>query len=318
MENKKIIQVSASFEQGAALFSWLKKFAQHSDEQFAYWDEFAFTTNSLPECDGILVLNNPSQKINTRCFPENVLAFMMEPGIYSEHPWMFKRLDQYAKVFSPVGASSNTIVSHGFMGWYLQQDHAALSALAVPEKERMLSCIASDLAKLKGHRLRLNFINELKSALPQIDFFGKGTHYIADKIDGLLPYRFSIAMENTAAPYYFTEKIHDCFLAYTVPLYYGCKNIDQFFPSRSFIRIDIEDVPAAIKKIKDAIEKNDWQERLGALQEARELVLNRYQPLAGAAGILRQTQPSQRQMVQLKPVPDSFIKQLRKMLPLKQ
>ena len=82
MENRKtIVRVSASFEQDKELFNWLKKYATHSDEHFAYWDEFAFTTEDLPECDGILILNTPLHKITTTCFPENVIAFMMEPGI---------------------------------------------------------------------------------------------------------------------------------------------------------------------------------------------------------------------------------------------
>jgi hypothetical protein len=235
----------------------------------------------------------------------------MEPGVYAENPWMFKGLQQYASVYSPLNNSSNTILSHGFLGWHVLTDWTELSGFAVPEKEKMISCIASKLQQFKGHRLRHNFINILQKEIPSIDFFGKGSNYIPDKMDGLLPYRYSIAIENTAAPYYFTEKITDCFLAYTVPVYYGCKNIGKYFPEKSFIWIDIGEPVKAVAKIRQIIEQDDWQERVSALQEARVLVLNKYQPLAAAAGILRQIQTSKKQQIRLKPVPDRLLRKIK-------
>jgi len=314
MQEKIIVRVNASFEQGASLFAWLKRYARGSDERFVYWDEFAFSVDNLPECDALLIFNNPSEKIETVCPTENVIAFMMEPGVYAENPWMFKGLQQYASVYSPLDNAANTILSPGFLGWHVLPDWPELSALPVPEKEKTLSCIASKLQQFMGHRLRLHFINTLKEEIPSIDFFGKGSNYIPDKMDGLLPYRYSLAIENTTAPYYFTEKITDCFLAYTVPIYYGCKNIGKYFPERSFILVDIEEPTKAIEKIRQVMEKDDWQQRVSALQEARDLVLNKYQPLAAAAGILRKIQPSVKQKVNLKPVPDRLLRKIKNLL----
>lgn len=315
MEKKmKQVLVSASFEKGPSLFDWLKKYAQSADERFLYWDEFSFSVNPIPESDAVLVFNNPSASISIRCFPETTIAFMMEPGIPAEHPWMFKGLQQYARVYSPIDYSLNTVLSPGFLGWHLQKDHAWLSALQIPEKQAAVSCIASTLSKLAGHRRRLQFVTTLQKEIPGIDFFGRGFRFIPDKTDALLPYRYSVAIENGAAPFYFTEKITDCFLTYTVPLYYGCTNIGRFFPEKSFVHIDIENPQKSIRTIRELIEKDDWQERACALQEARELVLNKYQPLAAAATILRQTKPSQKIPLTLKPVPESFSRRLKNSL----
>jgi len=293
MKNEKnIVIVSASFEQKEALLSTLKKYAQRYDDRFVFWDEFAFTSELLPECEAVLVFNSPFEKIRTICFPENNFAFMMEPGIRWKHPWMFRGLDQYYKVYSPVQRSANSIPSHGFLGWYFQQDYNYLKELAVPGKTKAISCIASNLDKLKGHRRRLNFIKLLQHRLPQTDLFGRGTLFLPDKMDGLLPYRYSVAIENYSSPHYFTEKINDCFLSYTIPFYYGCKNIGQYFPERSFISIDIQNPETAIRKIEEVLLHDDWSARLEAVKEARELVLNKYQPLAGAANAFRQIQPS--------------------------
>jgi hypothetical protein len=302
-KDKIIVCVSASFEQKDDLLITLKKYAQYSDQQFACWDGFAFTTELLPECDALLVFNTPAEIIQTRCYPENTVAFMMEPGIPGKHPWMFKRLEQYHQVYSPIKQSANTTLSHGFLGWHFRQDYNFLKNLAIPVKNKAISCIASDLKQLEGHRLRLNFIKILRQQLPQVDMFGRGINFLPDKMDGLLPYRYSVAMENTSEPYYFTEKINDCFLAWTIPVYYGCRNIGQYFPEKSFIQLDINEPDLAIKKIETLLADDDWESRVNALREARELVLERYNPLAGAANILRQQGTrSEKKKVIIKPV----------------
>ena len=313
-EKKTIVLVSASFYKGDELFAYLKKYSKKSDGQFVYWDEFAFTLENLSDYDAVLIMNNPSEKMEITCFPENVIAFMMEPGFRVEHVWMFKKLQQYATVYSPLQNSANTVQSHGFLGWHLMHDYEYLSKLAVPEKTAMVSCIASDLTRFKGHRRRVDFIKQLQQEIPTIDFFGRGSNFLPDKFNGLLPYRYSIAIENASIPYYFTEKINDCFLAYTVPIYYGCKNIGKYFPERSFIHINIEEPFGAIEKIKQIVSEDDWKQRIGPLQEARQLVLNKYQPLAGAAGILRQIKPTVKQAVLLKPVPLTLTKKIKKIL----
>jgi hypothetical protein len=41
--------------------------------------------------------------------------------------------------------------------------------------------------------------------------------------------QFHIAIENVKANNYFTEKLLDCFITKTVPIYWGCPNIDKYF-----------------------------------------------------------------------------------------
>ena len=309
--NKTIIRVDTFFYQKEALFSFLCKFSKFHDNTFAYWDEFAFTVEELSECDGILIFNNPSKKIKAKCYPEKVIAFMMEPGSSRDHAWMFENLQQYAKVYSPIRQSDNTVLSHGYLGWHLNQNWSTLNESGVPEKEHTLSCIASNLAKLEGQRLRSDFIRLLHKKIPGIHFYGKGIHFIADKTKGLLPYKYSLAIENTSIPNYFTEKINDCFLAYTVPIYFGCTNIDTYFPENSFIHINIHEADKAIRKIEEVIANDNWLSRLPAVIEARSLALNKYQPLAGAADIFRQIKGSdKKQDVLLKPITPTIKKKL--------
>ena len=60
-----------------------------------------------------------------------------------------------------------------------------------------------------------------------------------DKLAKLNQYRFSLCFENVYHPMWsydmLTEKIVDCFRAKTIPIYYGCYNIEQVIPPELFI-----------------------------------------------------------------------------------
>ena len=98
-------------------------------------------------------------------------------------------------------------------------------------KTKLLSCIASNKSFLEGHRKRLEFINYIMSTKYNnfIDMFGVGFNPIEGKIEGLKDYKFSIAIENSYANNECSEKISDCFLTGTIPIYYGTPNIGDYF-----------------------------------------------------------------------------------------
>ncbi|OFZ65884.1 MAG: hypothetical protein A2V79_06815 [Betaproteobacteria bacterium RBG_16_56_24] len=56
-----------------------------------------------------------------------------------------------------------------------------------------------------------------------------------NKLETISGYRFSICFENMAFAGYVTEKIVDCFVAGTVPLYLGAPDIEKIVPAESFI-----------------------------------------------------------------------------------
>ena len=86
-----------------------------------------------------------------------------------------------------------------------------------------------------------------------VDCFGKGIRYIRGKQEALEPYCFSIAMENTQQDYYYTEKLIDCFLTQTIPVYWGCPSIGELFDVRGMIRFDtLEQLRDIIKSLNRA------------------------------------------------------------------
>lgn len=121
----------------------------------------------------------------------------------------------------------------------------------------------------------MSFLQRIQKEI-KFDLFGLGFQPIEDKWDALAPYRYSLAVENFSNPLYWSEKLADCFLAWTMPVYFGCTKILDFFPPESMICIDIQD-PDCAEIIRMGIGNELWQRNLDAIAYARQLVLNRYQ-----------------------------------------
>lgn len=74
------------------------------------------------------------------------------------------------------------------------------------------------------------------------------------KIKVHMPFRFSIVIENSQQENYFTEKIIDCFLCKTVPIYWGCPNISDFFSIKGILVLNGSELDV-IKQLKPILRK---------------------------------------------------------------
>lgn len=93
-------------------------------------------------------------------------------------------------------------------------------------KSKDVSVIASHKQGLYGQRLRHEVIEECGA---MVDARGGPYSRLETKAPALIPYRFSVVAENCRRNYWFTEKLLDCFLTGTVPIYWGCPAIGDFF-----------------------------------------------------------------------------------------
>lgn len=254
----------------------LKKLSPNRD---GWWKNVKFVFQPTEEYDFVLIMNYSKQGLKLHCSPQNIWAVMQEPYIRGRFEWMKKGHDQYSKVFThdPPNTDPKYIKSPPFLAWYFNKTYSELCEMPVPVKTDLISCVSSNKNNFPGHKKRLQFVeNLMKDENLNIDFFGRGFNHIEDKWDALAPYYFSVAIENTAKEDYWTEKISDCFLAYNVPIYYGCTNIEDYFPKNSYIHIDIEDPEEAKTIIEKNATRKEWERRLPDIIKARDLVLNDY------------------------------------------
>jgi hypothetical protein len=242
------------------------------------WDGIRFTLEPVSACDYAVVLQKLPAPTTLRCAPERVWAVMEEPpneAFKAEHrgPRGVGRV--YTCDPSLRWRGPRFTATHPALPWHVGRSYDELMQAPPPEKPRALSWITSNLAVFQGHHARLNFLRRIQGRL-EFDLYGRGFSFIDDKWDGLAPYRYALAVENYSNSLYWSEKLFDCFLAWTMPIYYGCTEITRFFPAEAMVQIDIDD-PDVVDKIREAVASDRWRRNRDAIAHARELVLNRYQ-----------------------------------------
>ena len=105
----------------------------------------------------------------------------------------------------------------------------------VHDKTKLVSMIASNKRMCQGHERRLHFVDKFRGKL---DFYGRGFNEISCKEDGLRDYMFSVGIENAVYDTYFTEKLTDCFACGTIPIFYGCRGVTEYFNEDGIIFLD--------------------------------------------------------------------------------
>jgi hypothetical protein len=113
--------------------------------------------------------------------------------------------------------------------------------------------------------MRNAIVNEIKNGRlkGKVDLYGRGFNEIPDKLTGLKDYMFSIVVENTKKDYYFTEKLIDCFRTGTIPIYWGCPSIGEFFDLNGMIIFD--DI-YEMKPILNSINLNTYNEKIESVR----------------------------------------------------
>jgi len=202
-------------------------------------------------------VDNPDVVIYTdqKCFNDlhdsnNNYAWIIEPPIINGENYLYIVRDhkKFKKVFSYntdlVAKIENFVfIPHG--GTWLREID-----ISVFHKNKLVSCIFSNKQWNHYHQIRHRIYDKFKS-MNFVDFYGSGSDRpIEYKIEGLQDYMFSIVVENSIENDYFTEKILDCFLTGTIPIYCGTKNIEKYFDTDGIITFDGDkDLPNIIAAI---------------------------------------------------------------------
>jgi len=145
-------------------------------------------------------------------------------------------------------------------------------------KRYKMSVISSTAEHLPGHRIR----NEIISAVEEKFEFLRGHVYgrgrqkeLLSKIDGLLEYQYSLAIENSRQLSYISEKFTDCILAGVVPVYWGAPNVRDFFPADSFVELESIKIQDMERRFQ-SLTSESYEASLPAIAEAQKLLATRY------------------------------------------
>ncbi len=143
-----------------------------------------------------------------------------------------------------------------------------------PEKKFQISHLTGNKTQTEGHLLRQKIHYKQNKIKNNKDFYissnGGVENFMNNKMLGekkepLFNSQFHICIENSRQKNYFTEKIMDCFATKTIPIYWGCPNIADFFDLKGiFVVNNFEDMlnvcnslnEQSYKKMIDNIEIN--------------------------------------------------------------
>jgi hypothetical protein len=134
----------------------------------------------------------------------------------------------------------------------------------IHNKSKLLCSITSNKSMISGHRFRLQVLSQIKG----VDKFGFSAIPINNKIDVLKDYMFSVVVENQKLDFLFTEKIIDCFVTGTIPIYCGCPSISKFFDMEGIITFSsIEECQNIINNLTPEL----YNSKMGAIKNNFEL-----------------------------------------------
>ena len=287
-----------------------EKYGPLTPNNSARWNNLIAVTN-INDADWVIIIDDihNSQKNEIIKFNNNkIICLPREPG--RPHPSYLNYNFKYKMTYNNFFHVWTSIMA-------IKKNYDELNAINKPlEKTKLCSTITSKFNPGGGlYGARIDFIKKLSKQqqfMDKIDIFGynwekkelgemyKGTFggfnlggaTIIDNLlpnttkwDGLEKYKYSISIENCCKDNYFSEKFTDCILSWTVPIYYGCPNIDKYFPKDCYYWLDITK-DDCFDKLEYILNQPITDKQINAIAEAREIILNKHNVWAVVENII--------------------------------
>lgn len=189
------------------------------------------------------------------------IAWLIEPASIDRQPYLdaFENQDSYKAILTHdkefVKAVKNGVYYPCGGSWISPNDWKMF------DKNKLVSIIASNKRITRGHQLR----HEAAELISKEDRFGSAFKKIDNKIEALKNYKFSISIENELIAGFFTEKIIDCLLTGTVPIYWGCPGIEEIFDMNGIIKFEsIEELKTILSDEKYL--NNFYEDRIDVIK----------------------------------------------------
>jgi hypothetical protein len=87
---------------------------------------------------------------------------------------------------------------------------------------------------------------------------------VAEKLETLSSYKFSLCLENSVFDGYVSEKIFDCFFTGTIPIYLGAPDITRYIPPESFIDLRSFKTYTQLEAFLDGLDEAEMRRYLAA------------------------------------------------------
>lgn len=176
----------------------------------------------------------------------NAIALLIEPRPLQSKSYEYieKHYDRFKYVFTHDSILLNKIPNARIIIWggvWAWGD-------GIKNFDRPISMVASWKEEAPVRIQRKHLAMELKNKIDCFGDFDGGSRATTKEIYG--PYPFSVVIENHIDDYWITEKICNCFANYTVPIYYGARQISALFNEDGIIICNsIEEVRQQVDRL---------------------------------------------------------------------
>jgi len=263
-------------------------FRQQTPYNSSKWKNIE-SIDDITKANFVVNFNLPS--VNLSFPPERILYFKGEPDEFEFSKHMWDNVDPKSHTYP--------ISEYGIPAfWKSWKSYNYFKNSNFPEKKLDLSfCVTKfgdgteqpGLQVLEGHKLRMIFLENflrkypnkmylygrnLNSYIPYQDFKYHGGELL-DKWDSVEDFRYTLALENSWQNGLFTGMFTDPILAGSMPIYWGCPDLEKYFPKNSFIRLDVKK-DGAIDELIEIIKSDFREQNLDEIHTAKELILDKY------------------------------------------
>jgi hypothetical protein len=199
-----------------------------------YFDWYRGPEVRTPDTSIVFFTDSCLPLATNKCYDSLIkIAWLIEPRVI--YPYSYEYVLDNWRCFNLVLSHDrslqtqipNCLFYENRMCWVESKD------FNIYPKNKNISVVASNKNYTQGHKLRHKTILDFQQS---IDIYGYGYGpYIEKKVDALRDYRFNLAIENCISDDYFTEKIIDCFVTGTVPIYYGTSYVLKKFNPKGIV-----------------------------------------------------------------------------------
>lgn len=188
-----------------------------------------------------IILNNAMPIL--KCPKENVLGLAFEPnnflGLTQEFiKYVYNNVGKYH-----IGTCENGLLKYPFVEQHSFMWHSQLPINILPKNNKM-SIIFSQKSFAPGHKYRIELVKEILKQNLDIDIYGRGCKFLRNINDKRIKgefkenepydgYMYSIAIENYSLSGYYSEKYLNCLMYETIPIYWGCPNVEKEYPNHN-------------------------------------------------------------------------------------
>ncbi len=187
----------------------------------------------------------------------------------SVHPFAYQHILMVEDKFDRVFTHDEYLLSRGekYVKNVLGTSWITNEEATIYKKTKLLSHIGSKSSWSRGHKLR-HIVTKAITGKYEFDLWGSAYKPFDSKTVPLKDYCFSITIMNAKHNHYFTETLVDTFRCGTVPIFWGCDNIGEYFNEKGILKFS---TGAELIKILDNLTEQQYYDMMPYIKENYEI-----------------------------------------------